>query len=591
MNQETKICKNCHSSFTITPDDFGFYEKIKILPPTWCPACRNQRRLSWRNERSLHKRKCDAPGHTEEMISMYAPGVGRVYDYKFWWGDEWDAMEYGRDYDFSKPFFAQFKELLSQVPVPSLSVVNSVNSDYSNWTEYNKNCYLVFAAGLNDNVRYANKSLEGKDTQDVLYIGHVELGFELVNCFNSYRLFYGLNCKSCTDSAFLYECRDCTNCFGCTNLVGKSYCMWNDQLSKDEYKRRMAEIDFASYAVVQKLKKDFAERLLTIFHRASRIVGSTNCTGNDINNSKNCRSCFDIFEDLEDSKYSITAMKSKELYDSMGQWKMNFSCENVDNNVGTNVACSITTYTSHDARYCMSCHSSSNLFGCVGLRSKEYCILNKQYTKEDYEALKEKIIASMGDEYGSFFPIELSPFCYNETIAQEYFTLTKAEALSKGYRWMEPEIKHYQITKQTGDLPNHIKDVDEKILSEVIGCQHAGTCNEQCTTAFKIIPQELQFYQRMSLPLPRLCPNCRHYQRLAQRNPLKLWHRSCMCGNRVTQNAQRVASDQTLQATRYTNSATHFHGDQPCPNEFETTYAPDRKEIVYCEQCYQQEVS
>ena len=170
-----------------------------------------------------------------------------------------------------------------------------------------------------------------------------------------------------------------------------------------------------------------------------------------------------------------------------------------------------------------------------------------------------RIIEHMGTDYGEFFPPNLSPFAYNETIAQEYFPLTKDEAIKKGYRWKDSEARHYEITKKPEDLPDHIKDIDEKILTEVIGCQHAGTCNEQCTTAFKIIPQELQFYQRMNLPLPRLCPNCRHYARLAQRNPLKLWHRSCMKGG--------------------------------CENEFETSYAPDRKETVYCETCYQAEIA
>jgi len=578
MNQEKQQCQNCKEFFLIDPDDFGFYEKIKLLPPTWCPPCRNRRRLAWRNERSLHKRKCDVPGHTEEIISMYAPGVGRVYDYKYWWGDEWDSMQYGRDYGLSRPFFAQLKELLNEVPLPNLSVVSSVNSDYSNWTEFNKNCYLVFAAGLNENIRYANKALECRDSQDFLQVGHTELGYEIVNCFDSYRLLFSMLSRSCTDSAFLYDCRNCNNCFGCTNLVGKSYCIFNQQYSKEEYQQKMKELDLGSFRKVEEIKKEFKNLYDRAIHRYANIVGSNNCSGNDINRSKNCHMCFDIFEDLEDSKYCITAMKSKELYDSMGSWKMNFSCENVDNNQGNNVACTITTYTSHEVRYCMSCHASSNLFGCIGLRNKEYCILNKQYTKEEFESLVPKIIASMGDQYGSFFPMELSPFAYNETIAQEYFTVTKEDALAKGYRWLDPETKNYNITKQATDLPDHIKDVDESIFNEVIGCAHAARCNEQCTTAFKIIPQELQFYQRLNLPLPRLCPNCRHYNRLAQRTPLKLWHRRCECNG--AKSAKREAQ----------NSAQHPHGGEQCSNEFETSYAPERSEMVYCEQCYQSEV-
>ena len=188
--------------------------------------------------------------------------------------------------------------------------------------------------------------------------------------------------------------------------------------------------------------------------------------------------------------------------------------------------------------------------------------------------------------YGEFFPPELSPFSYNETVAQEYFPLTKEQAIDRGYSWKDPEQRDIQPTIKAKDLPDHIKDVDDSILKEVIQCSHTLSdvgrptigCNEQCTQAFKIIKPELDFYRKMNLPLPRLCPNCRHYQRIKQRNPLKLWHRKCMC--RGLPSADAV----------YRNSVEHFHKDKPCPNEFETTYSPDREEIVYCEKCYQEEV-
>ena len=160
--------------------------------------------------------------------------------------------------------------------------------------------------------------------------------------------------------------------------------------------------------------------------------------------------------------------------------------------------------------------------------------------------------------YGEFFPIEFSPFGYNETTAQEYFTLTKEEALQNSYNWIDKEKRNYQIEITSEDIPESIDKVDDSIIGKIIGCEHKGVCNEQCTEAFKIIPDELQFYKRMNLPIPHLCPNCRHYQRLKQRNSLKLWHRKCM--------------------------------KEGCNNEFETSYSPDRPEIVYCERCYQNEV-
>jgi len=222
---------------------------------------------------------------------------------------------------------------------------------------------------------------------------------------------------------------------------------------------------------------------------------------------------------------------------------------------------------------------------------------NKQYLKEEYyEELIIKIKSYMNTKpykdktgiiykYGEFFPIELSPFGYNETVANEYFPMTKEEIQAKGYKYTD--IKkykgEYKVTMRTQDIPDHIKNVGNKILEEVIECANVHNEEEKKDVckgvgAFKIIPQELEFYKKQNFPIPRLCPDCRHFERIKQRNPLKLWHRKCTCGGKKSDN------------NVYDNIVEHFHKAVHCPNEFETTYAPERKEIVYCEPCYLSEV-
>ena len=71
-------------------------------------------------------------------------------------------------------------------------------------------------------------------------------------------------------------------------------------------------------------------------------------------------------------------------------------------------------------------------------------------------------------KYGEFFPSELSPFAYNESIAQEYFPLTKEEALAKGFTWQDSEARNYKIDIGNGDLPDNIKDVSDDILGKII---------------------------------------------------------------------------------------------------------------------------
>jgi hypothetical protein len=94
----------------------------------------------------------------------------------------------------------------------------------------------------------------------------------------------------------------------------------------------------------------------------------------------------------------------------------------------------------------------------------------------------------------------------------------------------------------------------------------------------------------MNLPLPRLCPNCRHYQRIKQRNPLKLWHRKCNCQGEYGVSDSGIKNQES--GIKYKNTAEHIHHKmtEHCPNEFETTYAPERPEIVYCGECYIKEV-
>jgi hypothetical protein len=157
----------------------------------------------------------------------------------------------------------------------------------------------------------------------------------------------------------------------------------------------------------------------------------------------------------------------------------------------------------------------------------------------------------------NFFPTEISQFSYNETSAQEFFPLTKQEVKSKGFSWKEPKDRNYKITVDSKDLSDSILDVKDDVTSQIIGCEHKGECNEQCTTAFRITSQELQFYKSQNIPLPRLCPNCRHYQRTKNRNPVKLFLRNCA----------------------------------KCNKNIETSYAPERPEIVYCESCYNNEVA
>ena len=585
MSTETRTCQSCKMQFTIEPVDFEFYGKIKVPPQTFCNDCRLQRRMSWRNERALYRRKCMAPGHSEDLISNFAPEKPYiVYDQDYWWSDGWDPMDYGRDYDFSKPFFTQWLELKRAVPHQNVSNSRAENSEYCNVNDKSKDCYLISAAFENENVMYSNRVSRNKDTLDCYFVNRSEGCYDDVICMDSFKLFFSQESENCADSAFLYDCHNCIDCFGCTNLRKKQYYFFNEPCTREKYLQKIKEYDLGSFAAQERARARFEELKRKAIRRYASVLKAENSIGDNLYEAKNCTNCFDFWK-VENCKNVVWGLELKDTYDSgpgVGAGS-ELMYETFDQVANSNVFFTSVVYDSSFVQYSFNCYNSNDLFGCFGLKKKQYCILNKQYTKEEYERLVPKIIEHMNAapyidakgrtyRYGEFFPAELSPFGYNETVAQEYFPRTKEEALAQGFAWRENEARHYGITKKAEDLPDHIKDVPDSIINDLISCAHgsppAGGCNDQCTVAFKIMPAELYFYRRMNLALPRLCPNCRHYGRLRSRNPLRLAHRQCMCAAM--------------------GHSSHITGR--CKSEFETTYTSERPEAVYCEACYQAEM-
>jgi hypothetical protein len=364
------------------------------------------------------------------------------------------------------------------------------------------------------------------------------------------------------------------------------------QYTKEEYEKKKKDFDIKSFARVEELRARFGEHVLRFPRKFAHIVRAVNSTGDNLDGTKNCKECFDMLGGGEDcSQVWLAYSKVDDSHDTdRAGLNAERAYETSTVYPGNGAYFSRFVFTSRDIFYSYNVHNCDHLFGCVGLRDKHYCILNKQYTKEEYEVLVPKIIDHMSAmpyidrgrrvyKYGEFFPPDISPFAYNETVAQELAPLTREEALKNGIAWKDPEEKNYIPTKTAAKLPDRIDGVEDEILNDVIECAHKGVCNDLCTHAFRLIPEEFAFYKRMGIPLPRLCPNCRHYRRLRQRNPIKLWKRKCMCAGKTSDNGI------------YSNTATHSHRIEKCNNEFETSYAPDRPEIVYCEQCYQQEVA
>ena len=600
MKQETRACQSCKRQFTIEPEDFDFYEKIKVPPPTWCPECRTKRRLMFWNQNNLFRKKDALTG--KEIFSTYPEEANVViYDHDYWWSDKWDPMSHGKEVDFSRPFLAQVQELNLTVPWPAKSVQQMVNSDYCNQVSRDKNCYLCFNGNDSEDSAYGIGFTTMKNCLDFYTSARSEYCYELFDVGDCYQSFYLVGCDSSRNIWFSKDCRNCQDCVGCVGLRNKQYHILNQPYSKEEYAEKLAALNLGSYAANRAFYARVKELWQKMPVKFMHGIQNTDVLGEYIYNSKNVKYSFGVYDGGENIKYSQNiATNIKDSYD-YSNWGLNSELIYDSISVGENcqnIKFSFDCWPNcNDLEYCLCCHSSSNLFGCVGLRNKQYCILNKQYSKEEYFALRDKIIAQMNAmpytdkegrkyPYGEMFPAEFSPLAYPEATVCDYYPLTKEQAVAEGFLWREPNQREFQTSMNASDLPDHIKDAPDSVFKEAIACS-------ECKRAYRIIPMELDFYRRFGIPLPRTCHNCRYRERLKFRNPIAWYERQCACGGGKSQapNTSAKGGSASGGKSQHENTVAHSHGENPCPNVFQTTYAPDRPEIVYCENCYNAEVA
>lgn len=564
MKSEIKNCKNCKNNFTIESDDFNFYERIKVPPPTWCPSCRQRRRSAWRNERTLYRRNCDLCG--KSTVTVYSPNKPyKVYCNECWWGDGWDASQYGRDFDFTRPFFEQFAELQHEVPRMALLNKNSVNSEYTNHSGENKNVYMSFSAFDDENVLYSSFIFKSRDCMDCNRVQEKgERLYESIDSRSSYECQYSIFLKDCSSCYYCYDCRGCNDCFMSSNLRSKSYVFKNRQYSREEYLKKVKEYDLSSFLTREGLKKEFQDLLKQdAIHRYVGSERNINSSGSMIFDCKNVAQSFELNRG-ENCKYIYA---STDIKDSIDLYHVGFNVELCYESQGCvrlyDCQFCHLCYDNAHVSYSDTCQNSQNLFGCVSVKKGEYMIFNKKYPKAEYQVLKEKIVEHMKKtgEYGEFFPPEMSPVGYNETQGQLYMPMLKEEVLERSWKWEENIPGTFgKETIPSARIPDKIEDVPDSYLSEVFVCT-------ECSKNYNITKNELLFYRKESIPFPRKCPNCRYKRRFDLRPRRELWHGKCMCNK------------------------NHTNHNGPCQVEFETCYPPELSyEKVYCENCYNKEV-
>lgn len=539
---DPQICKNCQKNFQIEEADLEFLKKFEVPSPTFCPDCRNQRRMAFRNDRNFYRRECDLCKKT--IISIYSPEKPfPVYCKDCYLSDRFDPLQYGVDFDPTRSFFEQFGEMRSRVPRMASYQTQSENSDYTVHSAKNRNCYMGNSFRECENVYYADFAQYSKDSADLFMCSYMEKCYDCSDSDQCYQSLHLENCLGTNFSCLCFDCHGSSNLIACVGLRRKEFMVLNQAVSKEIFEETLRRFN-TDPAFRKELTQKYHELRLQIPVKNFWESNSEHCTGNYIVNSKNARHSYNVRK-VEDSRYNFDTMEMKDTMDLTRAVSGEFLYEiHAMIDLFFSKFCNLC-YQSSELEYCDNCQASKKSFGCMSLKNHSYCVLNKSYSPEDYARLVEQIKNQMkaSGEYGEFFPATLSPFAYNETMAQDYYPLSQEAALAKGIQWKADDPHAYLA--QTYVIPNNITAVPDSVVNEVLAC-------ETCKKNYKIIPQELKLYRELGVPIPKKCFSCRLKERKALQNQRQLWNRECV----------------------------------QCKAGIVTTYGPEKREIVYCEKCY-----
>ncbi len=531
---EWRVCPLSGEDFPIFQSDKKFYEKIspvynwvkKIIPfPTLAPTERERRKLTRRNIRKLYKRTCSSTWLP--IISMYAPEspYKHIWSNKAWWSDNRNPCEYGKEFNKDISALKQFYELLREIPqlwIINDDGVHSENCAYCCDFSYSKDSYLVTWSWRTELCMYADNVNDAKWVIDSHSTNNSENAYECIACDKVFTCFYLTNSFNCAQCWYGFDLQWCTNCIWCVGLRNKQYQILNKQFTKEEFEKQLKKIQ-EQWRVW--LKNAYQKLLEQSVHKSMYNLDTQDCIWDNLVKGKNMIFCNDVWRGKDCKRFFAwdTPIYCQDIIQS-GQCELCYESITPDDSFWC--AFTLRCWKCTRVFYSDNCHGCTDCFLCSWLKNMSYCILNKQYTKAEYEDLVPQIIDHMEEawEWWEFFHPEYSPFAYNWSVAQEYYPMTKEWALKSGYSWRD---KEYPINIPEGIesiganiIPSGINQVSDDILKKAIICEISGK-------PFRILKEELSFYRKHGLAIPKKHPEIRHQERLAQRPGRKMYVRTC----------------------------------------------------------------
>lgn len=289
-------------------------------------------------------------------------------------------------------FYKELKRIITSYPKRPQDTVASENCDYATSVYYCNNVYHGFDVNNSKDSAYIQSSLLCVNCFDVDYTVECELTFESIDAFKCYNCTYLEDCGNMRDADYCSRSSNCHDVFGCVRLKNKSFCIFNRQLSEADYREKVKEYKKwpaeKVWAEVVKIQDRFP---VTQTHED---FNQNTPFGNYIYYNKDCYMCFDATNN-ESCAYIYEGHKNKMCYDISLSGESQLSYEFIDSALLFNCNYAMWSKSCQDSWYMMSCFDVKDSIGCFGLNHRQYCILNRQLSKEDYERISGPLLAEL----------------------------------------------------------------------------------------------------------------------------------------------------------------------------------------------------
>ena len=499
-----RVCPISGETWILTSEDIERYRAWGVPPPVYSPTIRMKELAGWGAGIDLWWK----PHHltSKPILSGVHPDapVPVMFDQE-WFSKDW-GIEHSREADPSRQTFDIIGELFRAVPYPALSSHGSTNVVGCGIVD-SVDCYMIFGTFRSRDAWYAVRNTDCERVMDNAFLLRCENTFASAKSVGCNTCIHVFECNNCLRSAFLFDCQNCEDCFCSSNLRRKQYVFMNEQLTKEEYQKRMTEVDLSSTREFETWKQEFSRLVSekTIWPEnfsvsvqdciGEGMMDSLNASGFLMDKAKDIKDGWIIF-DSEHLESVVISYNSQDCYNTAVALSAH------------NIKFSFIADHSSDVEYCFNCRNVEHCFGCVGLNRKSYCIFNKQYTQEEFWSKLDEVKCAMLDrgEYGKFFPAALSAlgvkYGFNYVVAP----FSADELIKIGGRDDDPiagmRFAPYDVNAPTSnidDVPDRIADVGD----EWIGKQFFDA---EANRRFSVNAAELAYRKEHGYPFPR-----RHY--------------------------------------------------------------------------------